>query len=104
MEEVNRLSKTIFTATGCTRCKIVKGFMEKRAIPFVEKNMKAEGKEDFQRFYKANRKAVYRGCDGIELPIITDSAEIRQGIGAIIAYLHSGNKLDGFFSVGTLHK
>lgn len=95
---------TIYTATGCARCKIVKDFMEKQGISYVEKNMKAEGKEEFQAFYKANRSAIFRGPDGIEFPIITDGENIRQSIGAAIAFLHSGAKLDGFFSVGTLHK
>lgn len=98
------MSNIIFTATGCTRCKIVKSFMNERNIPYVEKDMKSEGKEEFQNFYKANRSNIYRGPDGIEFPIITDGKNIRQGIGASIAYLHSGDKLDGFFSVGTLHK
>lgn len=95
---------TIFTATGCARCKIVKAFMEERGITYVEKDMKAEGKEEFQSFYKANRPAIFRGPDGIEFPIIYDGEYIRQSIGASIAFLHSGAKLDGFFTVGTLHK
>ncbi|AET66913.1 hypothetical protein Desor_1251 [Desulfosporosinus orientis DSM 765] len=98
------MSITIFTATGCTRCKIVKGYMEAHQIDYVEKDMKAEGKDEFQSFYKANRNAVFRGPDGIEFPIITDGKNIRQSIGAAIAYLHAGEKLDGYFSVGTLHK
>lgn len=98
------MSITIFTATGCTRCKIVKGYMEARQIEYVEKDMKAEGKDEFQSFYKANRNAVFRGPDGIEFPIIIDGKNIRQSIGAAIAYLHAGEKLDGYFSVGTLHK
>jgi pyruvate formate lyase activating enzyme len=97
------MSLTIFSATGCARCKIVKRFMEERQIEYVEKDMKAEGKEDFQNFYKANRSAVFRGPDGVEFPIIVDGGNIRQSIGAAIAYLHAGEKLDGFFSVGTLH-
>lgn len=95
---------TIFTATGCTRCKIVKRYMDEQQIEYVEKDMKAEGKEEFQNFYKANRSAVFRGPEGIEFPIIVDGSNIRQSIGAAIAYLHAGEKLDGFFSVGTLHK
>ncbi|MEL7564700.1 MAG: hypothetical protein AAGU27_07440 [Dehalobacterium sp.] len=98
------MSITIYTATGCARCKIVKGFMDENNIQYLEKNMKEEGKEDFQNFYKVNRAAIFRGPDGIEFPIITDSVEIRQSIGASIAYLLGGKKLDGFFNVGTLHQ
>jgi len=98
------VSITIFTATGCTRCKIVKDYMDRKNITFEEKDMKAEGKEEFQNFYRSNRNVIFRGPDGIEFPIITDLEEIRQSIGTAIAYLHAGRKLDGFFSVGTLHK
>ncbi len=98
------MNNILFTAAGCIRCKIVKGFMKDRGIPFEEKDMKAEGKEEFKKFYSANRTAIYRGPDGIEFPVFTDGVHIRQGIGTVVAYLNSGNKLDGFFSVGTLHK
>lgn len=98
------MSITIYSATGCTRCKIVKGFMEDKGISYEEHDMKAEGKEAFQKFYGANRKAIFRGPDGVEFPIIVDGTEIRQSIAATIAYLHGGKNLDGFFSVGTLHK
>ncbi|MCF8009818.1 MAG: hypothetical protein K9L17_00105 [Clostridiales bacterium] len=98
------MSNTLYTATGCTRCKIVKNFMEERDIPYVEKDMKAEGKEEFQQFYKANRKYIYRGENGIEFPVFTDGDVIYQGIGPAVAYLLSRGKLDKFFSVGTLHK
>lgn len=94
----------IYTATGCTRCKIVKKYMSQVGIAFDEKDVKADGIEDFKRFYAANRRHVVRGADGVEFPVLTDDAEIRQGIGASIAYLHSGSRLDDFFSVGSLHK
>ncbi|ABO48912.1 hypothetical protein Dred_0364 [Desulforamulus reducens MI-1] len=98
------MSYTIYTATGCTRCKIVKQCMKERGIDFVEQDMKAEGKEAFRKFYSANRKSIFRGPDGVEFPILTDGSTICQGIGTSIAFLHAGNKLDGFFGVGTLHK
>ncbi|MDQ7094592.1 hypothetical protein REC12_13430 [Desulfosporosinus sp. PR] len=94
----------IFTATGCARCKIVKRYLDEHQIGYVEKDVKAEGKDEFQTFYKANRKAIFRGSDGIEFPIIVDGNTIHQSIGAAIAYLHAGEKLEGFFSEGTLHK
>lgn len=98
------MSFTIYTATGCTRCKIVKQLMNERGIAFEEQDMKADGKEAFQKFYAANRKAIFRGPDGVEFPLLHDGTAIRQGIGASVAYLHTGSKMDGFFSVGTLHK
>ncbi|SHK44299.1 hypothetical protein [Desulforamulus aeronauticus] len=98
------MSYTIYTATGCTRCKIVKQFMRERGIDYVEQDMKAAGKEAFQKFYIANRKSIFRGPAGVEFPILTDGSTIRQGIGASIAFLRANHQLDGFFSVGILHK
>ncbi|QGP91385.1 hypothetical protein MGLY_07170 [Neomoorella glycerini] len=98
------MKNVIFSTTGCIRCKIVKDFMNERGIPFVDKNIKEEGREDFQQFYTANRRAIYRGPDGIEFPVFTDGVEIRQGIGSVLAYLQGGKKLDGFVSIGALHK
>ncbi|MGF7184912.1 pyruvate formate lyase activating enzyme [Desulfitispora alkaliphila] len=98
------MGNTIFSVAGCSRCKIVKQFMADRGIAFVEKDVKGDGKEDFQEFYKANRKLIYRTPDGITFPVFTDGISIYQGLGAIIAYLHSGKQLEGFFSVGTLRK
>jgi len=98
------MSITIFTATGCARCRIVKEFMKNENIPFTEKDIKGEGKEEFQNFYKVNRKAIIRGSEGIEFPILVENGEIRQGIGAVMAFLLAGRKLDGFFTVGSLHQ
>jgi pyruvate formate lyase activating enzyme len=95
---------TVYSATGCARCKIVKGYMDAQGIAYVEKDMKAEGKEDFQKFYAANRNRIFRGPEGVEFPIVTDGTVIRQGVGACLAYLYAGTELDGFFSAGTLHK
>lgn len=98
------MSNTIYTATGCTRCKIVKDFMKKQGVDYVEKNIKEDGNKDFREFYRKNRKSIFRGSMGVEFPVFTDGEKIRQGIGAAIAYIYAGEKLDKFFSVGTLHK
>ena len=90
------MSNTIYTATGCSRCKIAKKFMDEHAIPFQEVDIKAEGKDAFGQFYRNNRSAVFRGKEGIEFPIFTDDAAIRQGVGVVLAYLHAGTKLDRF--------
>lgn len=95
---------TLYSATGCIRCKLLKGYMQEHGIAYVEKDMKAEGKEDFQKFYAANRKQIFRGPEGVEFPIITDGTAIRQGLGATLAYLYAGTELDGYFTAGTLHK
>jgi glutaredoxin len=90
------MTNTLYTATGCSRCKIAKKFMDERGIPFQELDIKAEGKDPFGQFYRNNRTAVVRGKEGIEFPIFTDDAAIRQGVGVVLAYLYAGTKLDGF--------
>ena len=90
------MGNTLFTATGCSRCKIAKKFMDERGIPFQEMDIKAEGKEPFAQFYRNNRSSVYRGKEGIEFPVFTDGTIIRQGVGVVIAFLHAGTRLDTF--------
>jgi glutaredoxin len=90
------MGNTIYTAKGCSRCKIAKKFMDEHAIPFQELDIKAEGKDVFGQFYRNNRHAVFRGKEGIEFPIFTDDVTIRQGVGVVLAYLHAGTNLDGF--------
>lgn len=98
------MSYILFTTSGCIRCKIVKRFMKENGLLFDEKDFKEEGREDFKKFYAANRSSIRRGQEGVEFPVLTDGVEIRQGIGPSIAYLSAGKELDGFFSIGTLHK
>jgi len=86
------------------RCKILKKYMHEIDIPYVEKNIKEDGKDDFQKFYRENRKDIFRGSAGVEFPVFTDGILIRQGLAACIGYLHSGKKLDGFVTVGILHE
>lgn len=72
--------------------------------PFAEHDIKAAGKEAFQQFYTAHRKAIYRGPDGIEFPILTGEERITQGLGPALARLQAGDGLRGFFRIGSLHK
>lgn len=94
---------TLFTTTGCTRCKIVKKFMHERYMAFDEKDIKAEGKRDFQAFYREHHQSVVRGPDGIEFPICLVKGRIRQSLGPVLAYLKGGEALDGFVRPGFLH-
>lgn len=98
------MANTLYSATGCTRCKIVKHCMTELGIDYEEQDIKAEGKEAFQKFYASNRKSIVRGEEGVEFPIFSDGMIIRQGIGPVLAYLNFQEKLNGFFSVGSLHK
>ena len=90
------MGNTLFTATGCSRCKIAKKFLDERGIPFQEMDIKAEGKEPFAQFYRNSRSSVYRGKEGIEFPVFMDGTIIRQGVGVVIAFLHAGTRLDSF--------
>lgn len=92
---------TIYSLPYCSKCTVVKKYMKENDIPFEEKNIDEDGMQDYRKFYAANRKVIYRSPSGrIELPVFTDGKQIRQGAGPTIAYLSSGTKLDGFFSVG----
>jgi pyruvate formate lyase activating enzyme len=90
------MSNTIYTATGCMRCKIAKNFMDERGIAYQDLDIKGDGKDAFGQFYRTNRSAVYRGKEGIEFPVFTDGTIIRQGVGVVVAFLHAGTKLDSF--------
>lgn len=98
------MSHTIFTATGCARCKIAKKYMDQQGILYEELDIKGEGKEPFGQFYRANRGAIFRGKEGIEFPVFTDDRAIRQGVGVVIAYLEAGTDLDGFIGRSELSK
>jgi len=95
---------TLFTATGCLRCKIAKRFMDEHKIDYQEVDIKGEGMDTFREFYGQNRKSVYRGKEGIEFPVYTDGTAVRQGVGEVIAYLRAGAKLDGFIGRSQLSK
>jgi len=98
------VSNLVFTATGCTRCKITKQYMEQQGIPFEELDIRAEGKDAFAEFYRANRKDIFRGEHGVEFPVFSDGKAIRQGLAVIIAYLQAGTRLDGFVGRSELSK
>ena len=90
------MSNTIYSATGCVRCKIAKKFMDNQGIAYEDLDIKGDGMEAFRKFYGANRSSIHRGEEGLEFPIYTDGAEIRQGVGVVIAYLQAETRLDGF--------
>ena len=98
------MNYTLYSTAGCARCKILKARMAELSLTYEEHDFKGDGKEAFQRFYAANRKAVYRGAEGIEFPILTDGTVIKQGVGAALAHLEGGAAMVGFFHIGVLHK
>jgi len=97
------MTNQIFTATGCSRCNITKRYMADNAIHYEEFDIKAEGKQTFSQFYRANRSKIYRSADGVEFPVFTDGKTIRQGVGTIVSYLLAQDRLDGYITTGTLH-
>ena len=98
------MSLTLFTAAGCARCNIAKKLLREKDIAFEEHDAVGEGKERFGQFYRAHRHAVVRGKEGIEFPVLADGDAIRQGVAAVIAYLHSGAGVEGFIGRSELAK
>lgn len=92
------MERSLFSATGCMRCKIVKSYMKENSIAFQEYDFKSDGKDKFNAFYRKNRSAIYRGEEGVEFPLLFDGEKVIQGVGVIIAFLKSGNLLDQFVS------
>jgi len=97
------MSITLYTATGCVRCRMVRQFLKERDRTYCHHDALGEGKEAFRSFYQANRQKIYRGPDGVEFPVYCEGEIIRQGLPAVLAYLVAGTSLDGFFTHGRKH-
>lgn len=93
---------TIFSTTGCLRCKIVKSYMNDHAMVYEEHDIKTDGKDAFNLFYRKNRPDIFRGKEGIEFPILFTGEKIRQGVGEILAFLKAGDKLNAFVTRSNL--
>ena len=96
------MGNTIYSITGCTRCKITKRFMTEQGIAFDDFDINSEGKEDFAKFYRDNRSSIFRDKDGVEFPVFTDGKIVRQGAGVIIGHLVAGDGLEGFINRSAL--
>lgn len=92
------MSFTLFSATGCMRCGIVKSYMDEHDLAFEDYDIKADGKDRFKKFYKDNRSRIFRGEEGLEFPILFTNEKVFQGVGVIIAFLRAKGALDGFFT------
>ena len=90
------MSFTLFSATGCMRCSIVKSYLDEHDLVFEEYDIKAAGKDRFNKFYKENRSNIFRGEEGVEFPILFTQGKIVQGVGVILAFLRAKETLDGF--------
>ncbi|MBT3367984.1 MAG: hypothetical protein HN416_12590 [Nitrospina sp.] len=89
---------SLYSATGCVRCKIVKSYMKENGIAFQEFDFKSDGKDEFNAFYRKNRPSIYRGEEGVEFPLLYDEEKVIQGVGVIIAFLKTERLLDQFVS------
>ncbi len=89
---------SLFSATGCARCKIVKSYMDDNHIDYQEFDFKAEGKDEFNAFYRKNRPNIFRGEEGVEFPLLYDGDTVVQGVGVIIAFLKEEKLLEKFVS------
>ncbi len=97
------MSHTIYSVTGCTRCKITKRFMADQGIAFEDFDINSEGKEAFAKFYRGNRSKIFRDKDGVEFPVFTDGNIVRQGASVIIGHLIAGDGLEGFINRSVFH-
>jgi glutaredoxin len=94
---------TVYSATGCVRCRIAKQFLNERGLTFQDHDALGEGRQAFRSFYQSNRQKIYRGPDGVEFPVYHEGDVIRQGLPAVVAYQIGGPALSGFFKPGSLH-
>jgi pyruvate formate lyase activating enzyme len=97
------MSTTLYTATGCLRCRLVRQFLNKHNLSYREHDALKQGKDAFRLFYQANREKIYRGSDGIEFPVYCDNDLIRQGLPAVIGHLMARTSVNGFFTHGQRH-
>jgi len=72
------MSNTIYTATGCSRCKIAKKYMDERGLPTRTSTSRATEGCLWPILQKQPERCLPRK-GGIEFPIFTDDAAIRQG-------------------------
>jgi pyruvate formate lyase activating enzyme len=94
------MSVLLFTAADCVRCNIARRFVRRQGLAVEEKDVTADGREPFRRFYAANRGSIQRGAAGIAFPLLADGDRITQGAAPVVARLAAGGGLDGFFADG----
>ena len=94
---------TVFSATDCIRCQIVKNYLAEKNIPFEEHDIKSEtGNDAFKAFYREHRAEVRRDEGGIFFPIVVDGMHVVQDAGVALAWFICGNRLDGIVTPNNL--
>lgn len=80
------MSTTLYTAPNCIRCKIIKKYFADTDTPYETIDFK-EDSDTFNKFYRTNRKAIYRNSEGVEFPLYQSDDVIKQGSGEVLAWL-----------------
>ncbi|MBP3731469.1 MAG: hypothetical protein J6I40_08385 [Mailhella sp.] len=89
---------TVFSSTGCIRCKIVKSYLKDHDFPFTEHDVKTEeGKNAFREFYRTHRSSVRRDEQGIFFPVVEDGDAIVQDAGPSLGWFIGGAELSQIF-------
>jgi pyruvate formate lyase activating enzyme len=70
--------------------------MQENDIGFEEFDLKTDGKDAFNKFFRTNRDQIFRDKDGVEFPIFSDGKVIKQGVSVVIGYLLAKDGLSGF--------
>jgi len=90
---------TLFSATGCVRCRMAAAFMDERGMSYEKPDALGQGKDAFKQFYREHRSEVTRGPDGIAFPILFSHDTVVQGLGPVLAFLQAGASLDPFVTL-----
>ena len=94
---------TVFSSTGCIRCRIVKEYLTEHGVAYREYDVKTtEGSEAFKAFYREHRSSVRRDAQGIFFPVVQDDGVIVQDAGTTLAWFMQGEKRAGFVQPNNL--
>ena len=94
---------TVFSSTGCIRCRIVKAYLTEHGIAYKEYDVKTvEGSAAFKMFYREHRASVHRDAQGIFFPVVQDGDVIVQDAGVSLAWFMQGDRLLGYVQPNNL--
>lgn len=103
----------LFSAKGCRPCQAVKGWLASRdgegAQHAPSRNDAPRGelivggvrvkdfeddRDEYAAFYRAHRRRIHRGPNGVEFPVAWVDGEVAQGAGSVLARLVAGDRLE----------
>ncbi|NNG01515.1 MAG: hypothetical protein HKM93_19160 [Desulfobacteraceae bacterium] len=88
---------TLYTATGCAKCNVVRRFLDDHDLSFTEYNVRDADNTGFREFYASHRLSILRGKDGIYFPILFNGRKVYQDLLPILGFLQSGDRPLRFF-------